>query len=91
MQFTAATGDRFRATNLWRRLMLRHFSGLPTPSTSIVSFGNEVEQALPPHNRYDAAAMLQQLKIAKEKNVSAVGFNTFWMDAGWSAQRIMIM
>ncbi len=82
-------GQGFRGTNLWRRMMLVHFSGglSPTKSAPVAVAPGVVSPpdiGTPlPHGIYDDAAARFQSESLRRRNVSASGINGYWIDAGW--------
>lgn len=83
--FVAPSNDTFRSTNLWRRLMLRHFNTLPINESMPVGQGCIADDNLRiiPNHREDAQALIQQANVMREKGASPGAFSMMWIDAGW--------
>ena len=72
-------GDRLHGQNLWRQLMLRHYS--PTPSGKPLELPVAASGATIGFNNVSESNQIQAIQNVKAKQLPV---DTWWIDAGWS-------
>jgi alpha-galactosidase len=72
-------GDRLHGQNLWRQLMLRHYT--PTPSGKPIELPVAASGATIGFNKVSEVNQIQAIEAVQARKLPV---NTWWIDAGWS-------